>query len=183
MAESVRGSRARNKSKNEGQLYMTAKEQRQFQMAMRNSLVETANVNSNINEIEEMKTFWPSEDQFRDPLLYIEQLMRNEDVNQYGCIKIVAPPSFRPQLAFDTQSQRKIPTRYQVLQELSQGKAFKQNNVGRSYAEFESLAAQHEEPLATKEDFDQLEKHYWDMVENQVGPQMRVEYAADVPTG
>ena len=81
---------------------MTAKEQRQFQMAMRNSLLETANVNSNINEIEEMKTFWPSEEQFRDPLLYIEQLMRNEDINQYGCIKIVAPASFRPQLAFDT---------------------------------------------------------------------------------
>ena len=35
----------------------------------------------------------------------------------------------------------------------------------------------------TKADFEKLEKDYWDMVENNVGPRTRVEYAADIPTG
>jgi len=38
--------------------------------------------------------------------------------------------------------------------------------VGRTFREFVSLSAQHEEPLLTKEDYEQLEKRYWDMVEN-----------------
>ena len=34
----------------------------------------------------------------------------------------------------------------------------------------------------SKADFERLEKRYWDMVENNVGPPTRVEYAADVAT-
>ena len=36
--------------------------------------------------------------------------------------------------------------------------------------------------MQTQADFDELEKRYWDMVENNVGPTTRVEYAADVAT-
>ena len=58
MVDEPRSSRARNrKASDSAQLYMTAKEMRQFQMAMRNSLLETANVNTSIAQIEEMKTF------------------------------------------------------------------------------------------------------------------------------
>ena len=46
-------------------------------MAMKNSLVETVNVNASISDIEEMKTFYPTEEQFSDPLLYIDHLMEN----------------------------------------------------------------------------------------------------------
>lgn len=48
-----------------------------------------------------------------------------------------------------------------------------------------ALSRQHEEQdkPQTAAEFSQLEKRYWDMVENQVGPRTRVEYAADVPTG
>mmetsp|Transcript_31453 Transcript_31453/g.39090 ORF Transcript_31453/g.39090 Transcript_31453/m.39090 type:complete len:105 (+) Transcript_31453:478-792(+) len=104
---------------------MSAKEMRQFQLAMRNSLVETENVNTSITEIEEMKTFFPTEQQFSDPLLYIDSLIKKENIHQYGCIKIIPPAAFRPPLGFDQNSDQKLPTRYQVLQELSQGKAFK----------------------------------------------------------
>ena len=125
-------------------MYMTPKELRQFQLAMKNSLLETENVNAELEEIEEMKTYRPSEEEFKDPLVYIDKIMREEDACEYGCVKIVPPASFKPPLAFDTQSDAKLPTRYQILQDLSQGKAFKQNNVGRSFSEFNDIARQHE---------------------------------------
>lgn len=92
---------------------------------MKNSLVETANVNASIQDIEDMKTYFPTEEQFSDPLVYIDSLLRNNEARSYGCVKIVPPASFRPSLAFDRNSNQKLPTRFQVLQDLSQGKAFK----------------------------------------------------------
>lgn len=91
---------------------------------MKNSLVETANVNASIQDIEDMKTYFPTEEQFSDPLVYIDSLLRNNEARSYGCVKIVPPASFRPSLAFDRNSNQKLPTRFQVLQDLSQGKAF-----------------------------------------------------------
>ena len=51
---------------------MSNKELRQFQMAMRNSIMETENVNNSISEIDEMKTYFPTEQEFSDPLIYID---------------------------------------------------------------------------------------------------------------
>ena len=105
---------------------MTPKEQRILQLALKNSLLETENVNASITEIEEMKTFYPTEEEFSvGPLNYIEHLIKNLDASKYGCVKIIPPASFRPGLAFDRESNQKLPTRFQVLQDLSQGKAFK----------------------------------------------------------
>ena len=150
---------------------------------MKNSIVETENVNANITEIDEMKTYFPTEEEFSDPLVYIDAMLRNEEARSYGCVKIVPPPSFKPTLAFDRESPQKLPTRFQVLQDLSQGKAFEQNNRGRTFAEFLQLSREHEgESMASDADFIELEKRYWDMVENNVGQRTRVEYAADVST-
>jgi len=59
-----------------------------------------------------MKTFYPTEQEFSDPLIYIENLLRNHHAQDYGCVKIVPPPSFRPGLAFDMESNQKLPTRF-----------------------------------------------------------------------
>ena len=63
-----------------------------------------------------MPIFRPTEAEFKEPILYIESLMTGPaNIRQYGCIKIVPPASFKPPLAFDVNSEKKLPTRYQVL--------------------------------------------------------------------
>ena len=104
---------------------MTPKELRQFQLAMKNSMVETENVNAAITDIPEIKTYFPTEQEFSDPMAYIEDLVKNQGAAECGCVKIVPPASFKPSFCFDRESDRKLPSRFQVLQDLSQGKAFK----------------------------------------------------------
>ena len=78
-------------------------------------MLETENVNSEFSEIEQMKTFHPTESEFENPIDYIENIMEKYDGGKYGCVKIVPPPSFKPDVALDLESNVKYPTRYQIL--------------------------------------------------------------------
>ena len=85
-----------------------------------------------------MPIFHPTEEEFRDPLIYIDSL--KDEASAYGCLKIIPPPSFKPPLAFDTESDIELPSRYQVLQQLSQGVPFSQNTKGNTFKEFREIA-------------------------------------------
>ena len=111
-----------------------------IRIALNNSMLETKNICSGLENIEEMKTFRPTEAEFKKPLAYIEHLIRTQSILDFGCIKIIPPESFKPTLAFDMDSNQKLPTRYQVLQELGQGRAFKQNVSGRTFKEYIEIA-------------------------------------------
>lgn len=80
-----------------------------------------------------MPVYRPTEQEFQNPIDYIENLFKNHDVEQYGTVKIIPPASFAPKCVFDTQSDQKLPTRYQILQKLSQGVPFNQNTVGHTF--------------------------------------------------
>ena len=54
-----------------------------------------------LDEIEEVKVYRPTEEQFNDPMRYIEYLYHVEKAHKYGIVKIIPPASFRPALAFD----------------------------------------------------------------------------------
>lgn len=82
-------------------------------------MVETKNSVNNLSEIEEMPVFHPTEEEWKDPIIYIEKLYHYYKAEEYGTIKVIPPNSFKPTCAFDTESDRKLPTRYQVLQKLS----------------------------------------------------------------
>lgn len=114
---------------------MSAKEQRMLQQALQISVVEQQNVTSQISEVvPQMPAFHPTEEEFTDPIGYIEKLVTGpEKIAQYGCVKIVPPASFKPPLAFDMASEQKLPTRFQILQELSMSKPFNQNNEGHTF--------------------------------------------------
>jgi len=68
-----------------------------------------------------MKTFYPTEEEFLEPIVYIEKLFK-QGAGEYGCIKIIPPTSFKPPYSFDTQSSQKLPFRSQTVQNLSRGK-------------------------------------------------------------
>ena len=55
-------------------------EQKLLYQAIKNSLVETKNFNDNLENIEKMPEFRPTEEEFRNPVDYIEKLFREEDV-------------------------------------------------------------------------------------------------------
>lgn len=57
-----------------------------------------------VSEIKEMMTFYPTEEEFTNPIEYVERLY-SEGADDYGCIKIVPPESFRPPVAFDQFSE------------------------------------------------------------------------------
>lgn len=62
-----------------------------------------------------MKTFYPTEAEFKNPIIYIDSIMKKSSAIKSGCVKIVPPKSFKPGLAFDKASKKTLPTRYQVL--------------------------------------------------------------------
>ncbi len=47
-----------------------------------------------------MKTYYPTPEQFKNPITYIEQLFK-EGAAEYGLVKIVPPKEFRPRLSFN----------------------------------------------------------------------------------
>lgn len=90
--------------------------------ALQVSKIEQGNELADLEKIPEMKTFYPTEEEFaKGPINYIEDLYKQE-AWKYGTVKIVPPPSFRPPLAFDRASSQRVTTRIQSLHNLSEGK-------------------------------------------------------------
>ena len=133
-----------------------------------------------------MPIFRPTEEEFKSPIDYIEKLYHEMKVYQYGCIKVIPPDSFKPPLAFDMESELRMPTRYQVLQKLSQGVPFDQNLGGHRFKDFKEISIRREKEdeaidwTDDQEIFNHIEPKYWNYVENQVGEEVKVEYAADL---
>jgi len=82
-----------------------------IKQAIKNSLKEQQNSDEALQNLEEMKTLYPTEQEFANPLVYFEKLYA-EGFDQYGVVKIIPPKDFKPALAFDQFSERKLPTRY-----------------------------------------------------------------------
>lgn len=80
--------------------------------AIKNSLIETTAQTDDFLDIEEMPVFKPTEQEFKNPIDYLESLFTNDDVKAVGVFKVIPPASFKPSLAFDRDRDIKLPTRY-----------------------------------------------------------------------
>ena len=92
-----------------------------------------------------MPIFRPTEEEFKSPIDYIEKLYLDGRIQPFGCVKVIPPESFKPKLAFDLESELRMPTRYQVLQKLSQGVPFDQNLNGHRFKDFREIADKREQ--------------------------------------
>lgn len=59
-----------------------------------------------------MPVFHPTEEEFKNPIDYIEKLYDHYGASEYGTVKIIPPKSFKPPNVWDKESDRKLPTRY-----------------------------------------------------------------------
>eukprot|EP00345_Euplotes_harpa_P006849 CAMPEP_0168328974 /NCGR_PEP_ID=MMETSP0213-20121227/6830_1 /TAXON_ID=151035 /ORGANISM="Euplotes harpa, Strain FSP1.4" /LENGTH=415 /DNA_ID=CAMNT_0008332207 /DNA_START=349 /DNA_END=1596 /DNA_ORIENTATION=- len=162
---------------------ISGEEERLLTIAIKNSLREkNAKPIIELNEIEEMMTYRPTEDEFKDPLVYIENLYK-EGASEYGCIKIIPPASFKPPCPLSKDSTMKLPSRYQTIQKMGQGKPFDFNSDGITLSDFKKkdLGTTTYESLVSQKKYDELEKMFWDFVENTESEEINVEYAADLP--
>jgi hypothetical protein len=83
-----------------------------LKIAMQNSIIESMGASAELKDIEQMPVFRPTEAEFAEPMIYIDKLMKEQDIKKFGCIKIVPPASYKPPLAFDLNSEERLPTRF-----------------------------------------------------------------------
>lgn len=74
-------------------------------------MAETQSTSAVVRQIDEMMTYFPTREEFNSPIEYIEKLIQ-QGAQKYGCIKIVPPEEFKPALAFDVESETKLPSRF-----------------------------------------------------------------------
>ena len=93
----LRKSYRANKIKEVG---MSVEEEKMIKLAIRNSLIESKNTMATLDDIEPVKVYYPTTEEFYKPFDYIESLYQ-AGAAKYGIIKIVPPKDFNPVLAFD----------------------------------------------------------------------------------
>lgn len=157
-----------------------------MEMAFKNSLIEQAAEESGFQDLPELMTLYPTEEEFKDPLVYIEKMYSSLGDKEQGGVKIVPPASFKPPCVFNPDMD--IETRFQTLQDLGQNIPFKENKSGMSFEDWKQQATtfQDEYKYKTegKEDEDRvtrLERDYWNYIEKpKDNERVTVQYASDL---
>lgn len=173
--------RARKASRkvSNGTLDVTDHEKHLIQQAIEQSMKNEKTVDDDsdtseigdLDEVEPMKTYYPTDTEFENPIKYIEQLYK-DGVWKYGCIKIVPPTSFKPEFVMNYKSTMKMPYKQQNLHGLKHNKDAEYHPEGITYEEFKKKATLFEsqycsrfEGMSEEEKFQALQEDYWNIVE------------------
>ena len=99
-------------------------------MAIKKSLEVESESNEclELDTVQEMKVLYPTKEEFKEPMVYIEKLYK-EGVWKYGCVKIIPPADFQPPFSFNEESKDKLPFREQTLHNLKQNKVSSGFNI------------------------------------------------------
>jgi len=160
-------------------------EQELLQLALKNSLLETSRVQ---HDIPAAPVFYPTVDEFKNPLAYIEKI--RPEAEMFGICKIVPPEGWNPPCQIKLDNPRVFPTKRQKINTLQEGVGF---GEGKSYdiagykrqaEDFAKLWAQKHYGGGELTEADIL-RDYWDMVEMGTGcvtKRATVDYANDIDT-
>ncbi|PVV01936.1 hypothetical protein BB560_003626 [Smittium megazygosporum] len=106
----------------------------------------------NVFKLKSAKTYFPSIAEFNDPITYIDSI--RAEAEQYGIIKIVAPPSWNPSFSLDTKNFR-FKTRLQQLNVLDGNNRAKKNYSEKVLAFHEKVFNKHMKiPILDKKTID-----------------------------
>eukprot|EP01038_Epipyxis_sp_PR26KG_P007815 gene7815-10617_t len=165
--------------------FMANDEQKYLQQAIKISRKETKRI---YKEAPMGPIFYPTIDEFKDPLKYISKI--RPDAEKYGICKIVPPSEWNPPCKIDMNHPGQFPTKLQRINTLQQGVGF---DDGKNYniAQYKEMADQfyndwiqkHYKNSVTNEivlpTHEQLAHDYWNMVETN-NQEVKVEYANDI---
>lgn len=154
-----------------------------IQRAIKNSLIDSKI--PAVSSIPSAKTYYPSAEEFQNPLKYVEKI--RQEAERFGICKIVPPKEWNPPTLIDFNSNKEFPTRKQKIHNLQEGKGFTDS---RQYTmqQYKDMADEFtckwkKEHYSSPEEatFESLARDYWKMVETG-SPQVDVEYANDIDT-
>lgn len=158
-------------------------EQKLIQQAIRNSQRDKRRVEY---DIPMAPTFYPTVDEFRDPLAYIKSIVK--EAQDFGICKIVPPEQWNPNLfypAIDFQDPRKFPTRLQHIHKLQESAGYGEGKdfTMKSYKEMaDKFRKEWGEKYYTDNremSYEELARDYWTVVETS-SKEIEVEYANDI---
>lgn len=88
----------------------------------------------------EAPTYWPTREEFADPVAYIASIA--PEASAWGICRIVPPDGWAPPSSIPARlaSQAKYKTRLQAVHSLSQGVPFPDGNI-YSFCEYQAMAA------------------------------------------
>jgi histone demethylase JARID1 len=109
-------------------------EEKIYQQALKNSTIDHYKLDL---EIREGPTYYPSTEEFKDPLKYIRSI--STEAAQYGICKIVPPKEWNPPCQVSLDDPRRFPTKRQEINVLQQGKGFDEGKV-YNIAEYKAMA-------------------------------------------
>mmetsp|Transcript_39100 Transcript_39100/g.66538 ORF Transcript_39100/g.66538 Transcript_39100/m.66538 type:complete len:574 (+) Transcript_39100:97-1818(+) len=156
---------------------------RNYQQSVENS--RTENLSTDV-EIEEAPVFYPTVEEFKDPIKYISSIKPH--AQRFGICRVVPPEGWDNPTQVDFNSKKKFATKLQRMSLMQEGRAmgdgqfYDAKQYEKMADEFRQSWIENHHGNPEKVTFRNLEVDYWSLVKNTTGKMVEVEYGNDLST-
>eukprot|EP00613_Pedinella_sp_CCMP2098_P061310 CAMPEP_0171984726 /NCGR_PEP_ID=MMETSP0993-20121228/273976_1 /TAXON_ID=483369 /ORGANISM="non described non described, Strain CCMP2098" /LENGTH=643 /DNA_ID=CAMNT_0012637559 /DNA_START=241 /DNA_END=2172 /DNA_ORIENTATION=+ len=156
---------------------------RSLQQAVENS--RTENLSTDVG-IEEAPVFYPTVEEFKDPIKYISSIKPH--AQRFGICRVVPPEGWDNPTQVDFNSKKKFATKLQRMSLMQEGRAmgdgqfYDAKQYEKMADEFRQSWIENHHGNPEKVTFRNLEVDYWSLVKNTTGKMVEVEYGNDLST-